>query len=216
MTRILLADDHKFFRSGVEAALRANDIKVVGSVDSGEAALEAIEALDPDIVILDLKMPGCGGVATLQSLRSAGDNRPVIVLAAEVEDEALVAILDAGVNAIVSKAGAELRLLEAIQTIKEGTCFIDSDLLDRALLLAKAEARTSALDLLSPREREVAQQVVQGRRNREIAQAIHVTEGTIKIYLHNIYRKLGIGSRTELATLVMGQERDRRLNQTLL
>jgi two-component system, NarL family, nitrate/nitrite response regulator NarL len=212
MTRVLLADDHKFFRSGVEAALRASNIDVIGSVDSGEAALEAVKTLDPDILILDIKMPGCGGVVALQTLRSAGDNRPVIVLAAEVEDDALVAILDAGVNAIVSKAGAELRLVEAIQTIKQGTVFIDNDLLDRALMLAKAEARTSALDLLSPREREVAQEVARGRRNREIAEVISVTEGTIKIYLHNIYRKLGIGSRTELAGLVMGLGRDRKLS----
>jgi two-component system, NarL family, nitrate/nitrite response regulator NarL len=212
MTRVLLADDHKFFRSGVEAALRAGDIEVIGSVDSGEAALEAIKTLDPDIVILDLKMPGCGGVKALQTLRAAGDNRPVIVLAAEVEDEALVAIIDAGVNAIVSKAGAELRLLDAIATIKQGTLFIDSDLLERAMLLAKAGKKTSMLDLLSPREREVAQEVALGRRNREIAEAISVTEGTIKIYLHNIYRKLGIGSRTELAAMVMGLGRDRKLS----
>jgi two-component system, NarL family, nitrate/nitrite response regulator NarL len=212
MTRILLADDHKFFRSGVEAALRANDIDVIGSVDSGEAALEAVIALDPDILILDLQMPGCGGVAALQALRAAGDNRPVIVLAAEVADDALVAIIDAGVNAIVSKAGAELRLIEAIQTIKQGTVFIDNDLLDRAMELAKAGPKTSALDLLSPREREVSQEVARGRRNREIAKAINVTEGTIKIYLHNIYRKLGIGSRTELAAIVMGLGRDRKLS----
>lgn len=212
MTRVLLADDHTFFRSGVEAALRASEIEVIGSVDSGEAALEAVARLDPDILILDLKMPGCGGVAALQALRASGDNRPVIVLAAEVEDEALVAILDAGVNAIVSKAGAELRLVEAIQTIKQGTVFIDNDLLDRALMLAKAKAKVSALDLLSKREREVAQEVARGRRNREIAAAINVTEGTIKIYLHNIYRKLGIGSRTELAAMVMGLGRDRKLS----
>lgn len=211
MTRVLLADDHKFFRAGVEAALRAGGIDVVASVDNGESALIAIRECDPDIVILDLKMPGQGGVAALQALRKAGDTRPVIVLAAEVEDDALVAIIAAGVNAIVSKAGAELRLMEAIQTIKQGTLFIDSDLMDRAMALAKAEVKTSMLDLLSPREREVAEQVAMGRRNREIAAEVHVTEGTIKIYLHNIYRKLGIGSRTELVTMIMGQHRARKL-----
>lgn len=211
MTRVLLADDHKFFRAGVEAALRAGGIDVVASVDDGESALTMIPVCDPDIVILDLKMPGQGGVATLQALRKSGDTRPVIVLAAEVEDDALVAIIAAGVNAIVSKAGAELRLMEAIQTIKQGTLFIDSDLMDRAMALAKAEVKTSMLDLLSPREREVAEQVALGRRNREIAAEVHVTEGTIKIYLHNIYRKLGIGTRTELATMIMGQEHARKL-----
>lgn len=211
MTRVLLADDHKFFRAGVEAALRAGGIDVVASVDDGESALTMIPVCDPDIVILDLKMPGQGGVATLQALRKSGDTRPVIVLAAEVEDDALVAIIAAGVNAIVSKAGAELRLMEAIQTIKQGTLFIDSDLMDRAMALAKAEVKTSMLDLLSPREREVAEQVALGRRNREIATEVHVTEGTIKIYLHNIYRKLGIGTRTELATMIMGQEHARKL-----
>jgi two-component system nitrate/nitrite response regulator NarP len=209
MTRVLIADDHKFFRSGVEAALRASAIEVVASVDDGESALAAIAEHNPDIVIIDLKMPGIGGVAAIQALRAKGDERPIIVLAAEVEDDALLAIMDAGVNAIVSKAGAELRLLDAIKTIKEGTCFIDSDLLERALELAKSAARGSALDQLSPREREVAQQVAMGLRNREIAGSINVTEGTIKIYLHNIYRKLGIGSRTELTALVIGMGRDR-------
>lgn len=210
MTRVILADDHTFFRSGVEAALRAAGIEVIGSVESGEAALTAVKKLDPDILIMDLRMPGMGGAAALQKLRASGDNRPVIVLAAEVEDDALVAIIDAGVNAIVSKAGAELRLVDAIRTVGEGTVFIDSDLLDRAMALAKAEAKSSGLVLLSPREREVAQLVVRGRRNREIAEAIGVTEGTIKIYLHHIYRKLGIGSRTELSALVMGMSRGRR------
>lgn len=211
MTRVLLADDHKFFRSGVEAALRASGIEIVASVGDGESALEAIALHDPEIVILDLKMPGIGGVAVLQALRKQGDERPVIVLAAEVEDDALIAIMDAGVNAIVSKAGAELRLLDAIQTISDGTCFIDRDLLERAMELAKTQARGSALDQLSPREREVAQQVAMGLRNREIAASVNVTEGTIKIYLHNIYRKLGIGSRTELTALIIGMGKERGL-----
>jgi two-component system nitrate/nitrite response regulator NarP len=210
MTRVLLADDHKFFRSGVEAALRASDIQVVASVSDGESALEAIALHDPEIVILDLKMPGIGGVAVLQALRQQGDERPVIVLAAEVEDDALVAIMEAGVNAIVSKAGAELRLLDAIKTIKEGTCFIDRDLLERAIDLARTQAKGSAFSQLSPREREVAHQVALGLRNREIAASTNVTEGTVKIYLHNIYRKLGIGSRTELTALIIGMGKERR------
>ena len=203
MTRVVIADDHKFFRSGVEAALRAYGVDVVASVEDGDAALKSIAETNPDIVILDINMPGRNGVMTLEALRLAGDKRPVIVLVAELEDDALVAIIRAGVNAIVFKAGAELQLFDAIKAIKQGMRFIDFDLLDRAFSLASESTSESALDKLTSRERQIVKEIALGLRNRDIAKKLEVTEGTIKIYLHNIYNKLGINSRTELAIIAL-------------
>jgi two-component system nitrate/nitrite response regulator NarL len=203
LTRIVIADDHKFFRSGLEAAILAAGMTIVASVGDGEAALKAIADHDPDVVILDLKMPGRDGVSTLETMRAAGDNRPVVVLAAEIEDDALVAIIKVGVNAIVSKAGGEMQLFDAIKAIKHGTCIIDRELLDRAFALAKEGTDKSVLDKLSPRERELVNEIARGHRNKDIAETFNVAEGTVKVYLNKIYAKLGVSNRTELAILAL-------------
>jgi two-component system nitrate/nitrite response regulator NarP len=202
VTRILIADDHAFFRSGLEAALESADHEVVGSVENGELALAAIAEVDPDIVILDIRMPVKDGVETLRALRKAGDQRPVVILAAEVEDKVLMALMDLRANAIVYKNGAEFRLLDAIRTVQEGARFIDSDLLDRAFSSAAAEARPLWSDQLSEREVSIARLVAEGRRNREVAEQLGLTEATVKIYLHGIFTKLDVANRTALAILV--------------
>lgn len=202
MTTILIADDHHFFRTGVTTMLSAAGFEVVGSVQDGDAALTAIGEVDPNVVILDIRMPGRDGVATLEAMRKKGDNRPVIVLATEVSDSQLVAIMRAGVNAILFKDGAEELLLETIEAVRDGRRHIDGELIDKAFALATSGSDGSPLSVLSARERQVAEAVARGLRNREVGQALGMTEGTVKVFLHNIYSKLGIGNRTELAILM--------------
>lgn len=204
MTTVLIADDHKFFRTGVSAMLGAAGIDVVSSVGDGDAALEAIVEANPDMVILDIRMPGLDGVATLNELRRQGDERPVIVLATELKDDQLVAIMSAGVNAILFKDGAEEALLEAIEAVRSGKRYIDGAILDRAFRLAVngGERQPVALSMLAARELEVAAAVAEGKRNREVADELGMTEGTVKVFLHIIYAKLGIGNRTELALMM--------------
>ncbi len=136
MTRVVLADDHPFLRTGVEGALGSMGIEIAASVESGEAALEAIERENPDVAILDVRMPGMGGVAVLEALRTKGDNRPVILLTAEIEDAALLTAVKAKVDGIVFKDGAETQLEEAIKAVLAGERFIDQALMQRALDLA--------------------------------------------------------------------------------
>lgn len=203
MTRIVLADDHPFLRSGVEGVLGSLGIEIVASVENGGEALEAIEREDPDVAILDVRMPGMGGVPVLEALRAKGDNRPVILLTAEIEDAALLTAVKARVDGIVFKAGAETRLHDAIKAVMAGERYIDQGLMQRALDLAIENPRPSALAKLSARELQIAEAVAAGKRNRDIAEEIGTTEGSIKVYLHRIYEKLGVSSRTELAVLVL-------------
>jgi two-component system nitrate/nitrite response regulator NarP len=206
MTRVLLADDHPFMRTGVEAVLRGTAYELVAAAANGQAALEAIAEFDPAICILDVRMPELTGLEVLERLRSAGDRRPVVLLTADLEDSDLLAAVRRGVNGIVLKDGAEDELVACLDTVTAGGRAIPPDLLQRALDLSLTGAGDS-LSALAPREREIAALVGKGMRNRDIAAALGMTEGTVKMYLHTIYQKLGIENRTELALLAHGRPR---------
>lgn len=206
MTRIVLADDHPFLRTGVEEVLGGLGIEIAASVDNGAAALQAVEREDPDVVVLDVRMPQMCGISVLEAMRARGDERPVILLTAQIEDAALLSAVKAKVDGIVFKDGAENRLHQAIEVVLTGERFIDQPLMQRALDLAIDNPRPSPLARLTARESQIAQAVAVGKRNRDIADEIGTTEGSVKVYLHRIYEKLGIGSRTELAVLVLREK----------
>ncbi len=203
MTRIVLADDHPFVRTGVEAVLGAIGMDVVASVGDSDSALAAIAREKPDLAIFDVRMPQNGGVAALIALRQQGSHLPVILLAAEIEDAALQAAMQAGVNGIVYKAGAEATLADAITAVTAGRRFIDAETLHRAEALARTAPPASPAQVLTPRELQIAEAVSNGLRNREIAALVGMTEGSVKVYLHHVYEKLGIGNRTELAVAML-------------
>jgi two-component system nitrate/nitrite response regulator NarL len=198
---VLLADDHPFMRAGVEAVLRESRYSLVATVEDGEAALAAVTQHDPDISNVDLRMPGRDGVSVLQAMRERGDCRPVVLLTAELTDRALYQAVKAGVNGIVLKNGAEDALLECLDTVHGGGRAIDMNLLARALDLAITDGGADPLAKLAPRERQIAELVAQGLRNREIAERLAMTEGTVKVYLHGVYQKVGVENRTALALL---------------
>jgi two-component system, NarL family, nitrate/nitrite response regulator NarL len=205
VSRILVADDHFFLRTGLEAFLTKAGHKVIASVADGEAALEAMADRSIEVAILDFRMPRCGGLQALETLRRSGDRRPVIILAAEMDDEDLLTIFAAGANAILFKDCAEERLLAAVEQVAAGGNFMLPSTV-RRIAMSGATGRPAAtaggpFARLSEREGAIVQLVARGLRNREIAQALDTTEGTIKAYLHGIYRKLGIENRASLAAL---------------
>lgn len=199
MITVLLADDHPFMRAGVEAVLRGSRYELIATVADGNAALAEIVRHDPSICIFDVRMPVKDGVATLEAMRARGDHRPVVLLTAELEDRALYAAMKAGVNGIVMKNGAEDALIECLDTVYAGQRSIDQALLQRALDLSLDGGKRDALARLAPRERQIAELVAQGLRNREIAERLVMSEGTVKVYLHGIYQKVGVENRTGLA-----------------
>lgn len=202
MISVLIADDHAFIRAGVEAVLRGSRYAVVATAGNGDEALAAVQEHDPALVILDLRMPEKDGLATLRELRGRGDQRPVILLTADLDDENFLAAIKSGANGIMLKDGAEDRLLACLDAVHEGQHWIEPELIGRAMSLTADGLPASPMALLAPREQEVARLVGEGMRNSEIAAALGISEGTVKVHLHSIYHKLEIRSRTSLAILV--------------
>ncbi len=204
MTRVVIADDHPFLRTGVEAVLRSAGIEIAGSAGDGNEALQVIARCDPDVAIIDVQMPDRDGICVLEAMRTDGDQRPVILLTAHIDDDRLIAALRANVNAIVFKQGAEQSLVETIERVERGEKVIDPALTSRALDLTLNGV--GMLDRLAPRERQIADAVAKGLRNREIGAQLGMTEGSIKVYLNRIFDKVGVENRTELAILVHGKK----------
>lgn len=200
MTRILIADDHPIIVSGLAAVLADSDYEVVGAVANGLALADEIERTRPDLLLLDVSMPGCGGVEALRALRARGDPRPVVLLTAGLEDRELIEAVQLGVDGIVLKEGAHNFLIPCLDAVRDGGRWIEQSLLQRALdLTISGAVPADPFHPLTGRERAIAALAAEGLRNRDIAGRLELNEGTVKVYLHRIYRKLGVATRTELA-----------------
>ena len=211
MSRILIADDHPLMLSGLEAVLRDTPYQVVGKARDGIELLNLLPTSRPDILIVDINMPGRNGIEVLRTLRSKGDRRPVILLTADLHDDALTDALDLDVNGIILKEGAETLLITCLDQVARGGRWIDGAIVQRALDIArKGAVDRGPLAQLTVRERAIAHLVGQGLRNREIGQELGLTEGTVKVALHRIYGKLGIETRVDLAMLARDAENPRR------
>jgi two-component system nitrate/nitrite response regulator NarL len=208
MIPVLVADDHGFIRAGVEAVLRGSRFQVVAGAASGEETLSAIATHDPDIVLLDINMPGMNGVQTLEALRAKGDKRAIVLLTAGINDRQLLAVMRAGVEGIVCKDGAEGGLVDVLETVQGGGRAIEPAMLQRALDLSLSADSGGPLERLNQRERRIARLVARGLRNRDIGAELGIGEGTVKVYLHAMYQKLGIENRTELALLAVNDPGD--------
>jgi two-component system nitrate/nitrite response regulator NarP len=201
MTRVLLADDHPMIASALEMLLRGTDYQLVGRARTGKEALAQIEQVNPDLVLLDVNMPDGSGIDVLRKLRKAGEERPIVLLTAGLDDPQLIAADDLEPNGVVLKTSDPALLLECMDQVQQGKNWVDPEITDRT---KAARQRVSSLPALTPRERELVELVRQGLRNRDIAARLGVTEGTVKVYLHSIFDKVGVGSRTELAIRASG------------
>ena len=198
MKRLLLADDHPMIRTALEALLRDTGFEIVGMTGTGDATLQAIERLQPDLLLLDLQMPGGSGMDVLRSLRASGSSLAIVLLTAAVDDSSLLEAKALKVDGIVLKNSDPAFLLDCLDSINQGRTWIDRELAERAR--AAAQGSSESRIALAPRELQVIGFVRKGLRNREIAEQLGVKEGTVKAYLHAIFEKVGVSSRTELAT----------------
>lgn len=194
-TKILIVDDHPMIRSAVAALLNGSDFAIAATADSAEAAFAAIGDSNPDMVILDLAMPGASGLDVLRRLRERGDKRPVIILTAGIDDYPLTEAISLGVDGIVMKNNDPALLLDCMTAVQNGKRWLDPDVQARFDRLSSLGPQTT----LTQRERKLVMLVARGMRNRDIAAELGITEGTVKVYLHAIFDKLGVANRTELA-----------------
>jgi two-component system nitrate/nitrite response regulator NarP len=182
-------------QAAVEAMLRGSDYELAAKAGTGAEALQAIEEQDPEIVVLDIQMPEGTGLDVLRKIRSSGDDRKVVLLTASIDEAGFAESLKLSVDGVLLKTSDPALLLDCLDSVKAGDEWIDP------LLNAEAARADNARDrsILSPRETELVQLVRQGMRNRDIAEQLGITEGTVKVYLHSVFEKTGVANRTELA-----------------
>jgi len=200
--RIVIADDHPIVLRGLAGLFEVEaDMALMASCVDGDEALAAVRAHKPDVLVLDLKMPGMNGLQVLHEIRREGLDTRVVVLTAEADDDQLLECLRLGVKGFMLKEQASAQLVNCIRRVRAGAQCIDAQLSTRALdtlLRNEAVVHGDAVHL-TRREAELVRLVGRGLRNREIAERLSIGEGTVKAHLHNVFRKLGVETRVALA-----------------
>jgi DNA-binding NarL/FixJ family response regulator len=204
--RIVIADDHPLFREGVCHSLAAEpDLAVVGQADNGEEALRLAIELVPDVVLLDIGMPGWGGLATVAKLSQACPVTKVVMLTVYDEEDQWLAAFKAGARGYVLKGVPPRDLADIVRLVAGGDVYVSPALAADMLRELTGERSQDPLGELSEREREVLKLVAQGLTNREIAERVHLAEKTVKNHMTNILGKLHVRSRVEAALLASKQ-----------
>lgn len=200
--RVVLADDHNLVREGLRLLLRsAPDIAIVGEADNGVMALSLADQLSPDVLILDLDMPGGDGVTALQQIQQRMPAVRVLVLTMHAEHERLLPLLEAGARGYLSKSAAPTDLVEAVRVVASGEVYVRpaaARLLAAAIVPQRAdESAKSRLRSLSERERTILRSVAEGYSGAEISRRLGISSKTVDAYKRRVEGKLGFGHRTD-------------------
>jgi two-component system nitrate/nitrite response regulator NarL len=204
-TRILIVDDHTIFRAGVISLLSGQpEFEVIGEASDGDEALKILEKLKPDILLLDLCMPKKGGIEVLAALAKSGSSLRTIVLSAGAEGKEVSRAFELGARGLVLKDSAATILFKSIHAVMAGQYWIEkksvSSLIQTLTHYGDTEKSGKPKNYgLTPREMEMIQEVVSGYSNKEIAGRYRISEQTVKHHITNIFNKLGVYNRLELA-----------------
>jgi len=205
--RILLADDHAVLRAGLRALLEsAADFEVVGEAGTGEEAVERARELRPDVVVMDLSMPGIGGLEATRRIAALGQGTRVLVLTVHAEEEYLLPVLEAGGSGYVMKTSADVDLIRAIRTVARDEVFLypkATKLLLQRYRAGGTEKEKDPLEVLSDREREVLQLTAEGFSSSEIGQRLFISPKTVDTYRSRIMEKLRLHHRSELVRFAL-------------
>jgi DNA-binding NarL/FixJ family response regulator len=199
---VFLLDDHEVVRKGLRALLEAcEDIEVVGEADTVADALISIPATQPDVAILDVRLPDGSGVEVCREVRSNSPAIACVMLTSYADDEALIASIMAGAAGYVLKQVGSLDLLDTIRRAGAGESLLDPALTDRVLERLRDGPKTDPrLASLTPQERKILDLIAEGYTNRQIAENLFLAEKTVKNYVSNLLAKLGMERRTQAAT----------------
>jgi DNA-binding NarL/FixJ family response regulator len=198
--RIAIADDHALVLHGLKRLFDGDpEFDVVECCSSGDEALAVTRAGLVDVLLLDIKMPGLSGIDVLRALANRHVNCSTVLLTAALSDAEAVEALRLGARGIVFKESSPDTLLECVRHVAQGGEWFDSETMSRAQhVVSTTAAAAAAAPVLTARELEIVRMIAQGLRNRAIAERLSISEGTVKIHLHNVYEKLGLDGRLEL------------------
>ncbi len=208
--RVLLIDDHALFRAGLEGLLERRAIQVIGSVGSGEEGLRLASELKLDIILLDMRMPRMEGGEVLKVLRRRGITIPVVMLTTSREEQDLVDALRNGANGYLLKDMEPDRLVDTLREIVAGGTVVAPELAGVLARAIKGDDRRSGLHNtpladLTPREQQILRHLAEGQSNKVIGRELGISDGTVKLHVKAILRKLGVHSRVEAAVIAVEQ-----------
>lgn len=206
--RILLVDDHTLMRTGVRMVLEAEpDLEVVGEASTGEDGIHKAVELRPDVVLMDLSMPGIGGLEATRRLSAENTGARILVLTVHAEEEYLMPVLEAGGSGYVTKHSADVELVDAVRIVARGDVFLypsAATVLTRSLRTPRPHAgKEDPLNLLSPREREVLTLTAEGYSSTEIGDRLHLSHKTVETYRQRLMDKLDLHHRSELVRFAL-------------
>jgi len=198
--RIVVIDDHTLFRRGITALLaRVPDFEVVGEAADGFEGIKAVAASRPDVVLLDLHMPGLTGIEAMKAILAENPGTHVVMLTVSEEAEDLMAALRAGALGYLLKNIDSDFLVDSIRRAAIGDSVMSPEMSGKLLRELRAGTDTTPVPELSPREREIVACLTRGASNKEIARELAIAESTVKIHVQHILRKLELGSRVQVA-----------------
>jgi two-component system nitrate/nitrite response regulator NarL len=206
---VILIDDHTLFREGLEGLLSRRNINILAAVGSGEEGLRLAKELNPDVVLLDMRMPEMDGMDVLRQLRQNGFTNPVVMLTTSSDERDLVESLRSGAQGYLLKDMEPDQLVLALRDIVAGKTVVAPDL---AAVLARVvqgdsigAAEENPFSRLTPRENEILALLAEGQSNKVIARNLGISDGTVKLHVKSILRKLGVHSRVEAAVMAVEQ-----------
>ncbi len=207
MISVLIVDDHPVVRQGLRALLDVQEgIVVAGEAGDGPAAVELTASLAPDVVLLDLRLPGMDGIAVLGELAGRGCSSRVLVLTSATEPVSAAQAMRSGAAGVLYKDIDPDALVRAIRAVHDGTVLLSPSAAG-PLMRSSGDGGAGRIESLTGREREVLGELAKGRSNREIARALHVSEKTVKAHVSSVLAKLGVQDRTQAALLAVRNER---------
>ena len=200
--RVLVADDHPVFREGIVRAIKDRpELELVGEAADGREALDMVRRLDPDVAVLDVKMPGLDGIQVVNAITRDGLRTRVVLLSAFVEGEVVYGAISSGAAGYLSKDADRQRICEAVSAVARGETVLSPEI--QAGIAEQIRARGGDAPPLSARERQVLELIAEGLTVAEIGERIHLSPGTIKSHLQSLYEKLGVSDRAAAVATAM-------------
>ncbi|MBE9515721.1 MAG: response regulator [Proteobacteria bacterium] len=207
--RVLLIDDHSLVRKGIEVMLQSRGIEIAASVDSGKEGIEQAKLLKPDIILLDVHMPEMNGLETLKQLRTDGVETPVLMLTMSREESDLQGALQNGAQGYLLKDMEPDDLVPALNSVLKGDNVVAKELIGSLTRIVQGKTeepekkKTTPISGLTPREHEILCHIAEGLSNKAIARKLDISDGTVKLHVKSILRKLEVHSRVEAAVIAV-------------